>query len=312
MKKQILTLALLASVMTAGAQTNENEMKTVRLIYPQWQGARIAQWIPELKESDATTGYYLGAELLGFLAPANPEQETLTVPVTKEIGERLITDGVTDRDVIARQTEAAVQLLDIKQPDRIITLGGECSASAAPFTWLLRKYDGDVALVWIDAHPDITLPGDVYPAYHAMAVTAMMGLGDKQITSQLPAKFDASKILFAGLCDWERDEIKARQQQLGIAHVGPADLHENSERVIEWLRGCDAKHVVVHFDMDVIDKNELHVAVGESGQMKVAEVVRLINDIAREKDLVGLTIAEPMPRHAIRVKNMLEGLPLMK
>ena len=64
--------------------------------------------------------------------------------------------------------------------------------------------------------------------------------------------------------------------------------------------------------MDVIDKNELHMAVGESGQMKVAEVVRLINDIAREKDLVGLTIAEPMPRHAIRVKNMLEALPLMK
>lgn len=46
--------------------------------------------------------------------------------------------------------------------------------------------------------------------------------------------------------------------------------------------------------------------------MKLAEVVRVINDIAKEKEIVGLTVAEPMPRIAIRIKEMLNQLPLLK
>lgn len=45
---------------------------------------------------------------------------------------------------------------------------------------------------------------------------------------------------------------------------------------------------------------------------EINEVVSLINDIADEKDPVGLTVAEPMPRTAIRLKNMLARLPLLE
>ena len=38
---------------------------------------------------------------------------------------------------------------------------------------------------------------------------------------------------------------------------------------------------------------------------ELAEVVRMINDIGQEKDIVGLTVAEPMPCMAIRIKNKL-------
>ena len=46
--------------------------------------------------------------------------------------------------------------------------------------------------------------------------------------------------------------------------------------------------------------------------MKIKEVIRIINDIASKHDLVGLTIAEPMPRIAIKLKNMMNELPLLK
>lgn len=46
--------------------------------------------------------------------------------------------------------------------------------------------------------------------------------------------------------------------------------------------------------------------------MKVDVVVRVINDVTGEKELVGLTVAEYMHRMAIRIKNMLEQLPLLK
>lgn len=201
----------------------------------------------------------------------------------------------------------------MEQPNKIVTLGGECSVSVVPFTYFANKYKDDVAMIWIDAHPDITLPGDVYPGYHAMAVTACMGLGDHKIISELPARFSPSKILFVGIRDWERDEIKTRQQQYGIKHLTPEDVRANDNAIHEWLKSCGASKVVVHFDMDVLDPAEIITAVGVvPNGMKIAEVVKVINDISKEKEMVGLTIAEAMPRTAIRIKNMLEQLPLLK
>lgn len=290
-----------------------SQNNTLRLIYPQWQGGDIAKWITEVKDPEqASRGYYLGAHLLDFLAPSTG-QKTLTVPVSTELCKRVVTDGVLDRDAIAQQTRAVLDILDIEKPDRIVILGGECSVSVVPFTWLASKYPDDVAVIWIDAHPDITLPGDVYPAYHAMAVTALMGDGDKKILGQLPAKIDPSKILFVGLRDWERDEIKVRQNEYGIKHLTPEETVSGSEKVIEWLRNTGAFNVAIHFDIDVLDPNEIIAAVGVVPDgMKIAEVVRVINDVAKEKNLVGLTVAEPMPRTAIILKEMLNQLPLLK
>ena len=279
----------------------ENQTKTIRLVYPQWQGASIVHWITEVKDPEqASRGYYLGAQLLNFLAP-DSGQDTYTVPVSTDIVERKVTDGVLDKEAIIAQTKAALDILNVQKPDKIVTLGGECSTSVVPFTYLANKYKDDVAMVWIDAHPDITLPGDVYPGYHAMAVTACMGLGDKQIVSELPAKIDPSRILFVGL------------QQYGIKHLTPEDVRRDSHAILEWLKSCGASKVVIHFDMDVLDPAEIIAAVGVvPNGMKIAEVVRVINDIAKEKEVVGLTVAEPMPRTAIRIKEMLNQLPLLK
>lgn len=71
--------------------------------------------------------------------------------------------------------------------------------------------------------------------------------------------------------------------------------------------------MVIHFDLDVLDPTEIIAAAGtDPDGMKIAEVVRVINDIAEEYDVVGLTVAEPMPRTAIKIRNMLNELPLLR
>lgn len=82
---------------------------------------------------------------------------------------------------------------------------------------------------------------------------------------------------------------------------------------MEWLKATGVSKVVIHFDLDVLDPAEIIAGVGvEPNGMKINEVVRLINDIASAYDLVGLTIAEPMPRVAIKIRNMLDRLPLLR
>lgn len=289
-------------------------MNTIRLIYPQWQGGDIARWIPEVEDpARAARGYYYGARVLDLLVPARQGEKVLTVPVATASGERRATDGVLDRDAIAAQTRAALGLLREARPDRIVTLGGECSVSAVPFTFLAGRYDGDLAVVWIDAHPDITLPGDPYAGYHAMAVTALMGLGDAAVVGQLPARIAPERIFMVGLRDWEREEIRRRQEEYGIAYLTPEDFREDGGALRRWLENCGASRVAVHLDLDVLDPAEIVAAVGVvPGGLRMDEAVRVVAEAAGAKELVALTVAEHMPRTALRLQAMLEQLPLLR
>mgnify|MGYP000408664019 FL=1 len=283
---------------------------TIRLIYPQWQGGNIAGLISELEPDDASRGYMLGAYMLNFLAPET-KNKTLTVPISNDIN-RVEENGILSYREILNQTKAALNLIEKENPGKIVTLGGDCSVSVVPFTYLARKYNNEFAMVWIDSHPDITLPEDkTYNGYHAMAVTAIMGRGNKKLVSELPAQISADKILFVGIRDWERQEIKDRQQEYGIKHLTPDEVKIDSTKVIDWLKSTGAKHVVIHFDMDVLDPNEIIAAVGVvPNGIKMDEAARVINDISKEFNLIGLTVAEPVPRTAIKLKNMLNKLPI--
>ncbi|WP_295153707.1 arginase family protein [uncultured Brachyspira sp.] len=286
--------------------------KTIRLIYPQWQGGIISNWIKELKPEDSSRGYYIGAKLLSILAPQNDNHKSIEVPVSLDIENREIKNGIIDYDFILSQTKNALDILNKNNPDKIITFGGECSVSAVPFTYLNKKYDNDTAVIWIDAHPDITLPEDnTYAGYHAMAVSALMGYADKNISSMLPSRISPDKILFVGLRDWERDEIKKRQKEYGIKHFSPKETESSSECIIKWIKELKVNKILIHFDLDVLDPNEIIAAVGVvPNGMKINEAVRIINDIAKEKEIVGFTIAEHIPRIEIMLKNMMADLSL--
>lgn len=287
--------------------------KTIRLIYPQWQGGNIASWIPNIPAEDSSRGYYLGAMLLDFLAPET-DMRTFTVPVSTEYQERKVTDGITDKEIIIKQTKAALDILNVADADKIVTLGGECSVSVPVFTWLNKKYDDDLAVVWFDQHPDVTLPTDEYTGYHAMALTACMGMGDRDIMEILPSKISSKNVCLAGIRDYEHSYIEERVNDLGLARFTDRELSEDSTQLINWIKNTGKKKVLIHFDMDVLDPADIVAAVADTtaGGLKLQEVVRIINEIAREFELISLTVAEPMPRIAIRLKKMLADLPLIK
>ena len=84
--------------------------------------------------------------------PANPvsythldsNQKTVEVPVSLDINDRATEKGISSRNVIVKQSKAALDILNENKPDRIITLGGECSVSVVPFTYLAARYPNDV------------------------------------------------------------------------------------------------------------------------------------------------------------------------
>lgn len=284
--------------------------KTLRLVFGQWQGAHIDHWIPELDGKAASQGYYVGSQILDLLLPKT-QGEIMRVPIDMQYA-RVVKDGVLDRDTILRQTKDALKLINISSPDRILTLGGECAVSVPPFSYLAAKYQDDVCMLWLDAHPDITLPGDPYDGYHAMAASAVMGKGDPKIMEELPAFIKPENVLYVGLREWEREGIKKRHQEWGMPFLGPDDLSDNCDKLIAFLQGNKCSKLVVHFDLDVLEPEDLFCAVGLCPQgLKLDKCIEIIKTAAEYKDLVGLTIAELMPRRIIKLVEGLKQLPLI-
>ncbi len=118
----------------------DNNTSIIRLLYPQWQGGgTIADFIPGLPAEDAYKGYYLGSRLLSILAPET-SQKTVQIPISLDINDRAEENGIISYRAILRQTKSALNILRENNPDRIVTLGGECSVSVVPFTYLAEKY----------------------------------------------------------------------------------------------------------------------------------------------------------------------------
>ncbi|MBO8416173.1 MAG: arginase family protein [Proteobacteria bacterium] len=284
--------------------------KTLRLVFGQWQGGNVTRLIPDLDEKSGSQGYSVGAQILDLLLPKT-QSEIMRVPVDMRY-ERREQDKVLDRDIIFRQTKDALKLINISAPDKIVTIGGECSVSVPPFSYLSAKYPDDVCMLWIDAHPDITLPGDAYNGWHAMAVSALLGKADSKICDELPGLIKPEHVLYLGLRDWERDEIKQREQNWGLKHLTPEDLSCGPDKLIAFLQQCPCSKVVVHFDLDVLDPADIFCAVGNvPNGLKLQQCVELIKTAALYKDLVGLTVAELLPRTVIRLTNALKELPLI-
>jgi len=70
--------------------------------------------------------------------------------------------------------------------------------------------------------------------------------------------------------------------------------------------------VAVHFDVDTVDSNEIVPGLGaEPDGLTTAEVRRIVADIGAVSDVVGLTVAEFIPRQVMHLQRVLTGFPLI-
>ncbi len=284
--------------------------KTVRLLMPQWQGGNWG------------VSYPLGARILAFLAPES-DAPLLEVPVEPYEGTALNTmeDGIFGREVLVKQVRAARHLLDAYQPDRVITFGGDCLVSQAPFDYLNNRYDGKLGVLWIDAHPDVTTPKQFTNA-HAMVLGNLLGEGDPGLAREVQRKINPGLVMFAGVNELDTHEAEVISR-LGLGCASADDLKNNSNPVLQWIRDKSIQHLAIHLDLDVLDAQQFRSLMFNNpqtvekinapyGKMSLQQLTRLITDVAAATDVVGMTFAEHMPWDDINLKNMMEQFSFMR
>ena len=278
-------------------------MKTIRLLYPDYV-------------SGGLDTYYFGANLMAHILPENNNQPLVKVDVLLPDGkEKSVTDGIYAKDEVISGIEDAVKKIENEKPDRIITIGGNCMVSLAPFDYLHGIYD-NVGIIWIDAHPDVSTTDDGYPNAHAMVLGSLMGYGAEPITNMMKnTKFQPNEILYVGLQGLHEYQEKFLND-MGVNYKVQTEEFVSNDEIKSFVKKFD--HILVHFDIDVLDEHFFHSTyfankdlVGDGsggGKMTVKKLSEVLRCITNNCDVVGFTIAEYLPFDEYKLHKMFSSI----
>ncbi|GEO63110.1 arginase family protein [Companilactobacillus nantensis] len=282
--------------------------ENLRIVLPQWQGGM-------------NQNYRIGSKILEAIVPESSQTPTLHIPVSNVAETE--NDKIDAEKTLLKQMQVTFDTLQLKQPKRVITLGGDCSISEAPFDYLHGQYPDKFGVIWLDAHPDISDPKTSHHI-HEMVVANLLHKGAEKFNQQVKNPIQPNQVLMAGLQYEQLRTMDQKVKDLNLSYVTPSKLVNNSDKVIEWLKVNEIKHIAIHLDLDVLDPDDFRSILPAEpgmdrsqfgaaiGTMKLEAVIRLLQDIGSVSDLVGLSLAEHMPWDAINLHNGLAKLSIFK
>ena len=280
-------------------------MKTIRLLYPD-------------HVSGGLDTYYFGADLLQYILPQNPNQPVVKVDIIPPNSkEKAVTNGIYAEKEVLLGIRDAQEKISKENPDRIITIGGNCMVSLAPFDYLHGKYK-KVGIIWIDAHPDVSTLNDGYPNAHAMVLGSLLGHGAAQLTREIKnSLFKPDEIFYIGLQPLH-DYQEKYLDDMGVKYKVQDKTFVTSSEINDFIGRFD--HILIHFDIDVLDEHFFHSTyfanselVGDGaggGKMTIEKLSEILRLITENTDVVGFTIAEYLPFDEHRLHKMFAEINL--
>lgn len=280
--------------------------ENLRIVLPQWQGGM-------------NQNYRMGSKILEAIVPESQKTPTIHIPISNEVESE--NNKIDAETTLLKQMEVTFDTLQLKHPKRVITLGGDCSISEAPFDYLHGQYPDNFGIIWLDAHPDISDPTTSHHI-HEMVLANLLHKGAEKFNQQVKNPVQPKQILMAGLQYDQLRPMDRMVKDLNLSYVTPDKLAKKSDNVIDWLKNENIRHVAIHLDLDVLDPDDFRSILPAEpgldrsqfgaaiGSMKLVAVIRLLQDIGTATDLVGLSLAEHMPWDAINLHNGLAKLPI--
>ena len=199
-------------------------------------------------------------------------------------------------------SRAILPLANNKQAFCVI--GGDHSCGIATWSAVAHanRQDGDIGLIWIDAHMDShTLETTTSQNIHGMPVAHLLGHGEAslhQLLDNLP-KLKPENLCLIGVRSYQHDEAKLltrlgvkvffieEVQRRGVDDV----LAEACTLVNQTTCGLG-----ISIDLDAVDPNDAPgVGCREPGGIEGAALIRALKAIAHKQPILGLEIAEFNP-----------------
>ena len=254
--------------------------KTLNLLFPQWQGSGISNEL------------YHGAMLIHDYLK---KREFERVPVSLDRTLKL-ENNIWGYSPILQQLSQARKIIQQRDPDRIFVIGGDCSIDIAPISFLNRKYNGNLAVVWIDAHADLNTPASS-PShhFHGMPLRILLGEGDSEIVTSTFSILSPSQVFLVGARDIDPPEKNYLERE-NMALFPPQTIEHYSQSSIDAIAESNFQNIYIHYDLDAIDPLEFpFVKCPATDGLSLKLSSKLLQQLSSHFNLVGFSITEFAP-----------------
>ena len=249
-------------------------MPAAFVVVPQWQGSGSSRAMRLVDGAEAIRGDL-------------PAASTFSVNIPLEAGDELDT-GIARAGslrLVHERTLAALAEID----GWAITIGGDCGISLASVGHANERAGGDLAVVWLDAHPDLNTPSSSPSgAFSGMVLRALTGDGVEGLVPARPVA--ASHIVLGGVRSTDEGEADFIASE-GIATISAEQL-ATPELLLAAIAATGASSVYLHIDVDVLDPGEI---TGLSNPLpfgvSASDLTSLIKEVKGRFPLAGATLA---------------------
>lgn len=262
-------------------QTNRMpSTKSLTLVFPQWQG------------SGNRKDTYNGAKYIrdNLLDCAGFDE----VPVS--LDDIQLENGIKGHRQILGQLRSACDILRRNNPDKVFLVGGDCGTELAPISYLNKRYEGDLAVVWFDAHGDLNSPATtVSNNFHGMPLRCLLDDGDEALKAGCFSLLRPEQVIMAGIRDLDPPE-QAFIEEKNIDCATVDDIKDDAGKIARMVQEKGYKNVYVHIDLDVLypEKHPWVQCPCENG-LDAPELMAALAKLKEELNIAGISVLELRP-----------------
>jgi len=245
------------------------------IVAPQWQGSSSSRAMQLVDGAEAIAGDL-------------PRASTTVLAAPTEAGDAQ-GSGVQRLSAIVRmrdRIEEAVRASD----EPAVVVGGDCGVALGAVSAIAGD---DLAVVWIDAHPDLNTPeSSPSGAFTGMVLRAIAGEGEALV--RLEPGIAPSLLVLVATRAWDPEE-EAFVAAHGIT-VLRADELSSPDALADAVAATGASRTHVHIDLDALDPADIAgVAQAVPFGARTADVVASVRRLRERLPMAGATLTEFSP-----------------
>jgi len=245
------------------------------IVAPQWQGSSSARAMQLVDGAEAIAGDL-------------PRASTTLLDPPAEAGDAQGT-RVQRHSALVRMRERIEEAVRASDEPAIV-VGGDCGVALGAVSAIAGD---DLAIVWIDAHPDLNTPGSSPSgAFAGMALRAIAGEGEALL--RLEPGIAPSRLVLVATRAWDPEE-----EAFVVAHgitVIRADELASPDTLADAVAATGATRAHVHVDLDALDPADIGgIAQAVPFGARTTEVVASIRRLRERLPLAGATLTEFAP-----------------
>lgn len=225
-----------------------------------------------------------------------PSASTRTIEVPLEAGDDQGTSVARLSSIAVVRDRLVEQLAEVSGV--AVTIGGDCGVELGAVGHVLARRD-DVAVVWLDAHPDMNTPeSSPSHAFNGMVLRTLLGDGPAQLVPASPLA--PGRLVLAGTRSFDpaEDEYIGRN---AVATVSATDV--SGAALIAAVEATGAAAVYVHIDLDVLEPADFAgLGYPEPFGVGASQLVDAVKELLARFPLAGAGITEfapPTPADAV-------------